>query len=52
LPGLNTGGANPYLTDPLMSGFNRIQNPLYMNQGQQQDFYGDPEIFNAPSVQG
>lgn len=51
LPGLNTGGVNPYLSDPLMSSYYRLQNPLYANQSQQ-DFYGDPELFNAPTVAG
>ncbi len=49
LPGLNTSGTNPYLNDPLMAGYNGMQNPLYANQGQQ-DFYGDPELFSAPSA--
>ncbi len=49
LPGLNTSGTNPYLKDPLMAGYNGMQNPLYANQGQQ-DFYGDPELFSAPSA--
>ncbi len=42
LPGLNTGGVNPYLSDPLMANYFRMQNPLYQNQDQAgQDFYGD-----------
>ncbi len=49
LPGLNTSGTNPYLNDPLMSSYYGMQNPLYANQGQQ-DFYGDPELFSAPSA--
>lgn len=49
LPGLNTSGVNPYLNDPIMANYYGMQNPLYGGGGQQ-DFYGDPELFNAPSV--
>lgn len=45
LPQLNTQGVNPYLSDPLMSSYYRMQNPMYMNQQGSQDFYGDPELY-------
>jgi hypothetical protein len=52
LPALNTSGVNQYLSDPLMANYYRTHNPLYANQQQLDDFYGDPELFNAPSVMG
>lgn len=47
LPGLNTGGTNPYLSDPLMANYHGMQNPLYANMGGQQNFYGDPELYGG-----
>src|SRR5882724_2160475 len=49
LPGLSTAGVNPYLNDRLMSSYYGLDNPMYQ---QPQDFYGDPELFRAPSVAG
>lgn len=50
LPGLNTSGVNPYLSDPLMSSYYGMQSPYF--QQQQPDFYGDPELFQPPTISG